>query len=70
MKKHNILKQFIENYAAQHGMKLMDIARELNITPQTLSNKLSGGRSFSIDEFHNLATLTGTSMDVLYLLLD
>lgn len=64
-----ILKMVLEKHAREHGMTMSDVANQLNMSKSSLSTKLSGKRSISLVDAHDIAEMLGITLDVLWQLL-
>lgn len=65
------LRDVLGRFGRANGLETQAaIARRLGMSAASLSQKLKGERSFTCDELHEMAGMLGTSMDVVYLLID
>lgn len=60
------LKIMVSGYVRGRGITMDALAREMGISPATLSRKLSGERALSFEDAHGFAQLLGISLDELY----
>lgn len=51
---------------ARYGIKIKDLAKELDLTPKTLFNKLHGVTDWKLSECEKVAELLGDSMENLF----
>lgn len=66
-KKYIELRQVLAAWGRDNGCETQAaIARALNMSQPSLSQRLNGERSWTIDELHEIATLLGAPMDVVY----
>lgn len=56
----------IESVIAAHGYTVRGMARKLHIPLKDFQAKLSGAQDFTLEEAHQLASSTGTSIDHLF----
>ena len=60
------MKDQIRECITDHGYTVRGAARILHIPLKDFESKLSGEQAFSLDEAHQLAELTGTTIDSLF----
>ena len=60
------MKIMVEGYVRGRGITMDALAREMGVSPATLSRKLSGDRALSLEDAHAFAVLLGISIDELY----
>ena len=60
------MKDQIRECITDHGHTVRGAARILHIPLKDFESKLSGEQAFSLDEAHQLAELTGTTIDSLF----
>lgn len=64
MKKISPLK--IKARTIERGLKLKDLAAELNISKAALSNRIGGQSSFTANELGTISVMLGCSIDDFY----
>ncbi|MBQ9631985.1 MAG: helix-turn-helix transcriptional regulator [Lachnospiraceae bacterium] len=60
------LSKRISNAIDHSGLKKKFVAERINVSDQTLSAIISGGRKITVEEFFNLCCVLNVSADELY----
>ena len=53
-----------KGWAVSRGIKQKDIAKLLNVSVQTVNNKMNGKRNFTLDDIKKLNAAYGVSADI------
>lgn len=64
MRVKNFLK--LRGAVAENGLTLTTLAKELNITQQTLNERLHGRKPFTLDEMLKTCNLLNVSIDIFF----
>jgi transcriptional regulator with XRE-family HTH domain len=59
------LRAAVRKTIAEKGLKHKHVAMQVDMTPQTFSNKLNGQTHYTIDEMETVAQVLGISIDQL-----
>lgn len=68
-KEQTILRLMFKKHASANGISQKGVARQLELSPSSFSQKLSGKRDITLPEAHRMATLLGVSLDTFWELL-